>query len=301
MFIRFCAAVGTAVLGTLAVQAAAGQTRASYVPALTADGQPDIQGVWQHRRALAGSLECAYDINGTTGNHENFNPPLDDKPRAARQKREGPCGPDTTTFGNIALGFKIPLQPWARAKKDEMYRKIYAVGAVIDGPFDLDPPARCLPMGLPRTHAFLGPHQILQPPGYVVILDEQSHQYRVVPVDARAHVGSGIRLWLGDATGHWEGNTLIVETTNFNDKTWWDQAATFHSEAQRTVERFTVVDANTINYDLTIEDKNILTEPLRGLSTTFQRAQKGEELLEEECLEGNRLENYGFKGHDSQR
>ena len=147
----------------------------------------------------------------------------------------------------------------------------------------------------------LGPHQILQPPGYVVILDEQSHQYRVVPVDARAHVGSGIRLWLGDATGHWEGNTLIVETTNFNDKTWWDQAATFHSEAQRTVERFTVVDANTINYDLTIEDKNILTEPLRGLSTTFQRAQKGEELLEEECLEGNRLENYGFKGHDSQR
>ena len=87
MFIRFCAAVGTAVLGTLAVQAAAGQTRASYVPALTADGQPDIQGVWQHRRALAGSLECAYDINGTTGNHENFNPPLDDKPRAARQKR----------------------------------------------------------------------------------------------------------------------------------------------------------------------------------------------------------------------
>jgi hypothetical protein len=175
-----------------------------------------------------------------------------------------------------------------------MYKKIYAVGAVIKSPMDLMPGARCLPYGLPDTHALVGPHQFLQPPGEFVILDEQSHQYRVIPVDGRPHVGRDIHLWMGDASGHWEGNTLTVETTNFNDKTWWDMAASFHSDAQRTVEHFTIVDAQTISYDITIEDPKVLAEAFKGLTTTFRRAKKGDELLEEECLEGIRLENYGF-------
>jgi hypothetical protein len=291
--VLFVAIVSVACLGS----AAAGQTPAAsdYVPARTPDGQPDVQGVWEHRRTFAGSIECEYDINGQTGAHENFNPPTDNKPRAERPRKEGPCGPDKYSFANVTLGLKIPLQPWARAKKDEMYKKIYAIGGQIESPFDLDPVARCLPNGLPRAHALVGPHMILQSPGYVIIVDEQSHQHRSIPLDGRPRVGEAVKLWMGDPRGRWEGNTLVVETTNFNDKTWWDMAATFHSDAQRTIERFTIVDAETITYEITIEDPKVLTEPFKGMTTTFKRAKAGDELLEEECLEGNRLENYGFK------
>jgi hypothetical protein len=289
--------IGPALLVVLAGAAPveAQKPAARYDPVRTADGQPDIQGFWEHNRSFAGSIECDYDINGTTGAHENFNPPTDDKPKTARVRREGPCGPDSSQFGNVALGLKIPLQGWARARKDQLYKKIYAVGAVIESPFDLDPSARCLPNGLPRTHALVGPHQILQPPGAVVILDEQSHQYRSIPVDGRGHVGKGIRLWMGDPVGRWEGHTLVVETTNFNGKTWWDMAASVHSDQQRTIERFTIVDADTITYEITIEDLVVLTEPFKGMTTTFKRGKPGDEMLEEECLEGTRLENYGFK------
>jgi hypothetical protein len=291
----FGSIAATALLLGLVRSASAGQAPAGYQPPRTPDGQPDIQGVWEHTRSFAGTIECEYDVNGQTGAHENFNPPTDDKPKAPRPARPSPCGPASYQFSNVAVGLKVPMQPWARAKKDEMYKKIYAIGAVITSPFDLMPGARCLPYGLPSAHALVGPHQFLQPPGYVVILDEQSHQYRSIPLDGRPHLGESIRLWMGDASGRWVGNTLVVETTNFNDKTWWDMAASFHSEAQRTVERFTIVDADTINYEITFEDPKVLTGPFKGLSTGFKRAKPGDELLEEECLEGTRLDNYFVK------
>src|SRR5947209_19012544 len=121
MWTRFQTSTATAMLlGLLGSTSAAGQApTAAYTPSRTPDGQPDIQGLWEHGRSFAGSIECEYDINGTTGNHENFNPPTDDKPSAPRRRRETPCGPDTTSFGNVTIGLKIPLQPWARTKKDE--------------------------------------------------------------------------------------------------------------------------------------------------------------------------------------
>jgi hypothetical protein len=223
-------------------------------------------------------------------------------------ERYTPAGPDSLRYEATITDPKVFTQPWTitmpiyrRAEKDarileyEMFQKVYAVGAVIQSPFDLDPQSRCLPNGLPRTHALVGPHQILQPAGKIVIIDEQSHQYRSIPLGHRTHLSGDVRLWLGDPVGRWEGNTLIVETTNFNDRTWWDMAASHHSSEQRTIERFTVVDADTINYEITIEDPKVLARPFTGLSTVWKRAPKGDELLEEECLEGVRLENYGFK------
>jgi hypothetical protein len=109
-------------------------------------------------------------------------------------------------------------------------------------------------------------YQIIQIPGFVVIFYEMIHETRIIPLDGRAHLGKNIRQWNGDSRGRWEGNTLVVETTNYNDKgSIATSAATGRirgipqSEALHVVERFTRVDANRINYDVTITDPNVYT------------------------------------------
>jgi hypothetical protein len=111
-------------------------------------------------------------------------------------------------------------------------------------------------------------YQIVQTPGYVVIVHEMIHEARIIPLDGRPHVTAGVRMWTGDPRGHWEGSTLVVETTNFNDKGWIATNAAAarirgvpHSDALRLVERFTRTDADTISYQVTIEDPKIFTKP----------------------------------------
>jgi len=128
-------------------------------------------------------------------------------------------------------------------------------------------------------------HQILQTPGYVVILTEMMHEARIIPLDGRAHAGPGVRMWLGDSRGHWEGHTLVVETTNFNSKRLF-RGATDH---MTLVERFTRLDAETIDYRLTVSDPATFSRPWtleNGL-----RAADGA-LYEVACHEGN----YGMRG-----
>jgi hypothetical protein len=99
---------------------------------------------------------------------------------------------------------------------------------------------------------------ILQGPGYVVVRTEMIHSARIIPIDgARPHLGQSIRKWNGDSRGHWEGNTLVVETTNFNDRVRFRNSTT----ALRVVERFTRVDADTITYTFTVEDPATWTKP----------------------------------------
>jgi len=99
--------------------------------------------------------------------------------------------------------------------------------------------------------------QIQQGPGYIAILHEEIHDTRIIPLDGRPHLGPNIREYLGDSRGHWEGNTLVVDTTNFNDKT------NFHGsgENMHVIERFTRVDAETILYQFTVEDPTTWTRP----------------------------------------
>src|SRR5260370_41420913 len=91
---------------------------------------------------------------------------------------------------------------------------------------------------------------------------------------------------MGDSRGHWEGNTLVVDVTNFNDKTWLDMSGTFHSDALHVAERFTIVDPNTLNYEATIEDPKVFTKPWT-LTIVRKRAEQGYELFEYACQEGN--------------
>ena len=112
----------------------------------------------------------------------------------------------------------------------------------------------------PVPSGYNNTYHILQAPGHVAILNEMIHDVRFVPVDGRPHVSQHIRQWNGDSRGHWEGETLVVETTNYSDKTTW-RGFPGVGQTLRAVERFTRVDAHTIDYRFTIEDASTYTRP----------------------------------------
>jgi hypothetical protein len=130
--------------------------------------------------------------------------------------------------------------------------------------------------------------QIVQAPGYVMLLQEMIHEARVIPLDKRPHASSNIRSYMGDPRGHWEGNTLVVETTNFiGNKTGigLNGGGTPTSDALKLTERFTKVDPNTINYELTIDDSKVYTKPWKvGFPVTLEQ---GYQNFEYACHEGN--------------
>ena len=126
--------------------------------------------------------------------------------------------------------------------------------------------------------------QIVQSPGYVVIAPEMIHSTRIIPLDGRAHIGKNLHEWLGDSRGHWEGNTLVIETTNFRTDTDIFQAAdpvTF-----RLTERFTRVDARSMNYEYTAEDPHTWTRPWT-VRIPWNRIDPGEQMYEYACHEDN--------------
>jgi hypothetical protein len=106
-------------------------------------------------------------------------------------------------------------------------------------------------------------NQIVQSPGYVAIVNEMIHETRVIPLDGQPHVGPDIKLWLGDSRGHWEGDTLVVETTNLTDRTGIgvNGGGARHSAAIKITERLTRIDADTIDYTMTIDDPETWTAP----------------------------------------
>jgi hypothetical protein len=139
---------------------------------------------------------------------------------------------------------------------------------------------------------YQGMFQILQSPGYVVILQEFNHAYRIIPLESRPHVPDNIKLWMGDSRGRWDGNTLLVDVTSKNDRTRFDIVGDFHSDAVHIRERFTFVDSDTIRYEATFEDPKVYTRPFT-IGLRFGRAVRGEEaktygLMEEACREGER-------------
>src|SRR2546422_2541234 len=153
---------------------------------------------------------------------------------------------------------------------------------------------RCLSRPMPRvTQEYNQGAQILQTPGYVTIFYESMHDVRVIPLDGRPHLDSGLRQWNGDSQGHWEGDTLVVDWTNFSDKGKSDGSAPFGGFPQgnlHVTERFRRVNANTVDYLVTVEDPTIWTRPFtfelpwRGDDPTYRGP---DDLFEYACHEGN--------------
>ena len=126
---------------------------------------------------------------------------------------------------------------------------------------------------------------------------EWSHAFRVIPLDAnRPHLPSNVKLSMGDARGHWEGNTLVVDTENINDWDWLDATGTFHSSAMSMVERFAFTDSRTMEYTVTIADPKVLTRPFT-VKLPYERLNRpaGFETYEEACVEGTKsVDKVGF-------
>jgi hypothetical protein len=184
---------------------------------------------------------------------------------------------------------KVPVLPWAEAKRD------YDLAHLEDSWVHETPWVRCITRGVPGgmfPAGYNNGYEFVQIPGFVVIRYEMIHEARIIPMDGRPHLSPHIRQWNGDPRGHWEGNTLVVDTTNFHDRgSIATSAATGrirgipHSEALHVVERFTPTDANTIEYEVTIDDPKVYTRPWK-VAIPLTR-DPNYQIYEYSCQEGN--------------
>jgi len=140
---------------------------------------------------------------------------------------------------------------------------------------------RCITRGLPMIPGpYNNNYQILQTPGYVVILHEMIHDARIIPLDTQPHIGKNIRQWFGDSRGKWEGDTLVVDTTNFADKASYRGS----TDGLHLIERFTRINAETVRYEFTIDDPTTFT---KRWTTSIPMQHTDEQIYEYACHEGN--------------
>ena len=174
---------------------------------------------------------------------------------------------------SVVEGGDIPYQPWAAAKKKENYAQRKTV----------DPLSNCYLPGLPRVMYIPMPFEITQSPKYVAMSFEFAHARRIIYTDGSPHV-EALEFWMGDSRGRWEGNTLVVDSIDFNDRTWFDHAGNFHSDALHVVERFTPIDPNHVTYEVTIDDPKVFTQPWKMSMVMYRRLEKGLQLLDYDCV-----------------
>ncbi len=243
---RFTYLLFVAVVTSVVPAQISAQVRTDGPPAYkaprTADGKPDLQGVWQALNT------AAWDIQD----------------HAARLGVPAGQG--------VVEGNEIPYQPWAAARKKDNFEK-----RLTD-----DPIAQCYLPGVPRIMYMPHPFQIFQTPGMTTILYEYEHAVRTIYTD-RPHLPGHIDFWLGMSRGHWEGETLVVDVIDFNDKTWFDAAGNFHSDALHVVERYTRTGPDHIAYEVTIDDSKVFTRPWKMNMTLYRRQESNIQLLDYEC------------------
>jgi hypothetical protein len=235
-----------AAIGALTQLPSIGQTAATapaYTPPRTADGHPNIQGVWQALNTASWDIEDHGATLGVPAGH------------------------------GIVEGGAIPYQPAALAKKKANFEQRAT----------LDPERKCYLPGVPRITYMPYPFQIVQQGDKISILYEYVRAIRFVYMNGNPHPPGAIDWWMGDSRGKWDGNTLVVDVTHFNDQTWFDRAGNFHSEALHVVERYTPVSADHLQYEVTIEDPKVFTRPWKMSMPLYRRQERNTELLEYQC------------------
>ena len=232
-----------------------------------ADGKPDLNGIWQ---ALN---EANYDIELHMA-------------RPALALRPGPFGlvPAAPVLAlgavgsvppgvGVVEGGEIPYRPEALARKKQNQENW----------LDADPEIKCYLPGIPRATYMPYPFQILQSSSAIFIAYEYAGAVRNIylkdpgpaPVDS----------WMGQSVGHWEGETLVVNVTGFNDQTWFDRAGNFHSEALHVVERYTRTSPDVISYEATIDDPKVFTRPWKMSMPLYRRQERNAQIMDFKCVE----------------
>jgi hypothetical protein len=277
MFARFHTLLGVLVLIAMPAMA----QKKSWTPPRTPDGQPDLQGTWIDatitpferptsltEKSVLSSEEAArleketaatrVDSTPKEGDVGSYNQFWFDQGTKVVKTRQ------TSLVVDPPDG-RVPVLPAAEAKRD------YNLAHTTDSYEYMSTWDRCITRGVPGDMfpaGYNNSYQIVQAPGYVMILAEMIHDARVIPLDGHPHLPAGVGQWNGDSRGHWEGNTLVVDTTNFNGKGWIASNAASgrikgipESDAAHVVERFTRVDPDTILYEATIEDPKVYSKP----------------------------------------
>jgi hypothetical protein len=190
---------------------------------------------------------------------------------AAADLRDHVASLDMLAGRSVVVGNEIPYQPWAAAKKVENFQNRRTA----------DPLSKCYMPGVPRLMYLDFPFQIFQTPTIVSMAFEWELDYRLVYTDGSPHP-TDEDFWLGDSRGHWDGDTLVVDVANINDKTWFDMAGDFHSDALHVVERYRMTDHDTIQYEATIEDSKVFTKPWT-IKLALHRRMDRDRLFEYSC------------------
>jgi hypothetical protein len=269
-------------------------------------GHPDLQGVWSN--ATTTPLERPTDLAGKEVLSDEEVARLDREVSGRRNTDQAPRQGDPGTYnefwwerGNLLKQTALIIEPAdgrVPALTPEGQRKVTARAEALKGRGPSDSwedrnlHERCiLYHGVPPLPTgYNNNYQIVQTPEYVVIRYEMLADTRIIPLDGRPHLNSKIRLWMGDPRGHWEGETLVVETTNFNAAAGglYELGAVTPlqgtGETTRIVERFTRTDANTIDYRFTVDDSTVFTKPWTG---SIPLVKFDEKIYEYACHEGN--------------
>jgi hypothetical protein len=266
--------------------AAVAQTPAqakAWTGARTPDGQPDIQGFWTEEPGtneavnIETALQTADSLRVTGWTEERL------KARKAY-----------TSIIDPPSG-KVPYQPWAEARRQQILSR-YGGDNITDTPKgerDVSPELLCI-IGAPRAMYFAD-FRLIQTKDHIVMTWERSGEFRTIPLTAqnRPPLPEAVKLHMGDSRGTWEGDTLVIRTTNMNDWSWFDSKGTPHSDAMTLVERLTPVDEKTVKYVVTVTDPKALSRPFT-MAWTLKKVHgidDGYEQLETACVEGERSLN----------
>jgi hypothetical protein len=237
---------------SLAALPAVGQTGAYKAPR-TADGKPDLNGIWQVLNTANWDLQSHAAGQGLV---------VALGAAAAIPPGQG-----------VVEGDQIPYLPAAAAKKK----------ANFDNRLTLDPEVKCYMPGVPRATYMPFPFQIVQSTKFIMIAYEFANATRTIYMDDPGP--SPVDSWMGQSVGHWEGDTLVVDVKSMNDQSWFDRAGDFHSDALHVVERYTRTGPDVLTYEATIEDPNVFSRPWKITMPIYRRLEKNVQLMDFKCVE----------------
>ncbi|HEX9877240.1 MAG TPA: hypothetical protein VGC50_11360 [Gammaproteobacteria bacterium] len=287
----FTAGIAAVILGVLGSSETLLRAQTEdYRAPRTADGRPDLNGVWQALNTAHFDLE-AHAARPALALMPA--PPRAEPPGLGRATPVELPAPEVRALGavggvpageGVVVGGEIPYQPWAAAQKAENAKHW----------LERDPEIKCYMPGVPRATYMPYPLRILQGTDTILIAYEFAGTTRTIHMDDPGE--SPERTWMGWSRGRWDGETLVVEVTDLNGETWFDRAGNFHSGALRVVERYTPISPYHLLYEATIDDTNVFTRPWTIRMPLYRRLEPGKQVRDYKCVEFVEQLMYGELG-----